>query len=257
MYDYLKKLPKGELHLHLNGAIPSHLIRGMLLQNNCQIPNDFNLETDLNNLERKNNLEDYLKPWKVLNMIPRSKKDLEIQVLQAAKSLTYENVKFAEIRNTVFYIAELNQISLEMALEWLLEALENAENQFDIRFGLIVTLNRSRLNLEKSLEILSSMKNLNFPKGLVGVDLAGNEECIVDNELEAFFRSAKDELGLGVTIHAGETGILENIDQAINVFKADRLGHANAVVNSLKLMDQISKRDIVIEVCPISNGFVA
>ncbi len=113
MYEYIKKIPKGDLHLHLNGAIPISLLKKMLLESSISLPDDFNIDNDLNILERRTSLEEYLKPWQVLNKIPRSQSDLNLQVLYAAKSLVKENVKFAELRNTVFYIAELNQISLE------------------------------------------------------------------------------------------------------------------------------------------------
>lgn len=253
MYEYIKQLPKGDLHLHLNGAIPTSLVKKMLLESNISLPDNFNIDTDLNILERKMSLEEYLKPWRVLNKIPKSQRDLNLQVLYAAKNLAEENVKFAELRNTVFYIAELNQISLEQALEWLLEALSNAEKEIGIKLGLIVTLSRFQLTKEKSLAIFDAMKNLNYPTNLVGVDLAGNENIPVANDLSIFFKKSKEELGLGVTIHAGETGILQNVEQAINVFEADRLGHANAIVTSEKIMEEVAHKNIPIEVCPHSN----
>lgn len=253
MYEHIKQLPKGDLHLHLNGAIPTSLIKKMLLENAISLPDNFNIDTDLNILERQTSLEEYLKPWRVLNKIPTSQSDLNLQVLHAAQGLSEDNVKFAELRNTVFYIAELNRISLEVALEWLLEALLNAENKVGIRLGLLVTLSRFQLTKEKSLAIFDAMKNLNYPPNLVGVDLAGNENIPVNNDLSIFFKKSKEELGLGITIHAGETGILQNIEQAIHVFEADRLGHANALVTSEKMMEEVAHKNIPIEVCPNSN----
>ncbi len=129
----------------------------------------------------------------------------------------------------------------------------NVEKEVDIKLGLIVTLNRFQLTKEKSLAIFDAMKNLNYPTNLVGVDLAGNEKISVANDLSIFFKKSKEELGLGITIHAGETGNLQNVEQAINVFEADRLGHANALVTSEKMMEDVAKRNIPIEVFPNSN----
>ncbi|MFK8933048.1 hypothetical protein ACJBLB_01405, partial [Acinetobacter junii] len=98
------ELPKGELHLHLNGAIPTELLKKMILDSGLTLPECFDLEKDLNVLEPRENLSEYLKPWMVLNKIPLTKECLIIQILSAVELLKNNNIKFAELRNTVFYI---------------------------------------------------------------------------------------------------------------------------------------------------------
>lgn len=247
------ELPKGELHLHLNGAIPTELLKKMILDSGLTLPECFDLEKDLNVLEPRENLSEYLKPWMVLNKIPLTKECLIIQILSAVELLKNNNIKFAELRNTVFYIAELNNLDLETALLWLLEGISIAEQRTGVILGLIITLNRKDLSVDKCLSVLSAVKNLNYPDKIIGLDLAGNEEIPVSNDIGFFFQRVKGETNLGITIHAGETGIVSNIYQAIDVFCADRIGHANATIKDVKLMEILSKKDIVIEVCPISN----
>ncbi len=72
-------------------------------------------------------------------------------------------------------------------------------------------------------------------------------------ELPSLFREAKDKFGLGITIHAGETGRAENVRSAVELFGADRIGHGTAAGKDLELLELLSSKGICIEVCPISN----
>jgi adenosine deaminase len=101
--------------------------------------------------------------------------------------------------------------------------------------------------------LLSAYEALSRPDDVVGIDLAGDEEIGYPTDLPVAFRAAKAKFGLGITIHAGETGRLENIRAAIDLFDADRLGHGTAAGADPRLMDSLAEADICVEVCPISN----
>lgn len=72
-------------------------------------------------------------------------------------------------------------------------------------------------------------------------------------ELPSLFREAKDRFGLGITIHAGETGRAENVRSAVELFGADRIGHGTAAGKDPELLELLSSLGICVEVCPISN----
>lgn len=251
--DIIFNLPKADLHVHLNGSVPTNLVRELLAKYPDEIPRYFDLDKHLNILEPQKNLSEYLKPWQVLNLIPRSKEDLNQIVLHSFFNFKLSNIRFIEIRNTIFYIANLNSISIEEAITWMLDALENASKITEIKYGLIITVRRTEKACEDAIRIISAIKNLGLPKKIVGLDLAGNEETPIPENLSRYFRQAKYELNLGITIHAGETGNLENILDAINIFDADRIGHGTAAMHCIKTMDLLREKDIAVEVCPISN----
>ncbi|WP_420370558.1 hypothetical protein [Acinetobacter baumannii] len=251
--DVIVNLPKGDLHVHLNGAIPTNFVRELLEKIPNQIPSNFDLDKHLNILEPQNNLVEYLKPWQVLNLIPRSKEDLEKIVLQTFLNFKLANIKFVEIRNTILYIANLNNITVEVALIWILTALDNASKSTGIDYGLIITIRRSEQACEDMIKILSAIENLGLPKKIIGLNLAGNEDSTIPENLPFFFKKGKYELNLGITIHAGETGNLNNILEAVHVFEADRIGHGTAAMHCTKTMDLLREKDIAVEVCPISN----
>ncbi len=100
---------------------------------------------------------------------------------------------------------------------------------------------------------LKAYQDLGEPDDVVGLDLAGDEETAYPSELPSLFRQAKDRFGLGVTIHAGETGRVENVRAAVELFGADRIGHGTAAGKDPRLLEQLAKHGTCIEVCPISN----
>lgn len=250
---HIDSLEKGELHVHLNGLIPTDIIKKILTEDSIAIPSSFNLEKDLLRESPMNCLADYIKPWEVLRLIPNTKANLKIMVNAAFESLKAQNVSFVEIRNSVIYISHINNIRVEEALEWLLPELKIASLKYNIKVGLIMTISRGDYSISNLNTLLNAYKSLGEPKSIIGLDLAGNEDVPISNSLSSIFRAAKEKYGFKLTIHAGETGNEKNILDAIDNFKADRIGHGTAAGKSQKLMEYISKKNICIEVCPISN----
>lgn len=251
--DSIRKMDKGELHVHLNGLVSTETIKKIVQSESCEIPKNFDVSVDLNVLRPAQSLVDYLLPWQVLRLIPKNRGNLRIIVESAFENLKADSVSFVEIRNSVIYLASLNNISVDNALFWLIEEIEEASHKYQIRAGLILTVSRGIHTNEHLKILLQAYKNLGFPKCVIGLDLAGNEDIDPPKETAQSFMKAKSEYGLKITIHAGETGNYENIRKAIIEFGADRIGHGTAASKSDEVMGLLKDRDICLEVCPISN----
>src|SRR5712691_5257189 len=100
---------------------------------------------------------------------------------------------------------------------------------------------------------LHAFKTLGCPQQIVGLDVAGDEAFPIAPELARLLREATAELGLGVTIHAGEVGPPEHIRFAIEACGARRIGHGLAATQSPPLLDLLKERDICLELCLRSN----
>lgn len=253
MQELVKKLQKGELHVHLNGLVSSEVVMRLLIDEGAEIPSGFNFETDLCRTVPSPDLSTYLKPWQVLRLTPRSQANLGFIVDSAFENLRSQNVRFVELRNSVVYIALLNNIEVSTALSWLICEIQRASAKYDIKAGLILTISRGDYAPDHLRALLKAYVKLGRPSIVVGLDLAGNEDAISPAETGNLFRKAKNDHGLKITIHAGETGHPENITDAIVNFSADRIGHGTAAYKSKVVMDMLRDRDICVEVCPISN----
>lgn len=246
-------MPKADLHVHLNGIFNSGIIREILFKENIILPLNFNPLKDCNLTRRVNSLQHYFKPWEVLHLIPNQIDDLRTLVSSAFKYLVSENIKYVELRSSVIYLSNLLKLSLEDTLNIIIEILNECSNISLVDYSLIITIQRTCRAREDLSRILEAFCNIGKPNCIVALDLAGDENFPVSKDLAQMFRKAKNELGMKITIHAGETGQIRSIYDALDFFSADRIGHGCAAVKDMKLIERLSKEQICVEVCPISN----
>lgn len=244
---------RGELHVHLNGAIPAPTIREILADEATVLPAGFEFGRDLLRTAPCQSLAEYLTPWQVLRLFPRKRENLNRLALAVFAGLADNNVRFVELRSSVLYLTTLQKCSPTQALERLIESTGQAAQRHGIRRGLILTVTRGDYSPVSLSTLLQAYQDLGEPKEVIGLDLAGDEEIGYPAELPLLFREAKDRFGLGISIHAGETGRTENVRSAVDLFGADRIGHGTAAGKDPKLLELLSSKGVCIEVCPISN----
>lgn len=244
---------RGELHIHLNGAIPEPVVREILVDEATVLPAGFEFGRDLLRAAPCRSLAEYLAPWKVLRLFPRKRKNLDRLALAVFAGLADNNVRFVELRSSLLYLTTLQKCSPAQALERLIESTGEAAQLHGIRRGLILTVTRGDYCAVSLSTLLQAYQDLGEPRDVIGLDLAGDEEMGHPAELASLFREAKDRFGLGITIHAGETGRAENVRSAVELFGADRIGHGTAAGKDPELLELLYSKGICIEVCPISN----
>lgn len=248
-----KALDRGELHVHMNGAIPIATIREILADEGTDLPVGFDFDRDLVRTAPCKSLAEYLTPWQVLRLLPKKSENLDRIMLSVVASLAVNNVRFVELRSSVLYLSMLHKCSPAQALERLIISTREASARHGVRCGLILTVTRGDYSAVNLATLLQAYKDLGKPSDVVGLDLAGDEEMAYPAELPSRFREAKERFGLGVTIHAGETGRVSNVRDAVEQFGADRIGHGTAAGQDPKLLELLSAKGICVEVCPISN----
>jgi adenosine deaminase len=135
-------------------------------------------------------------------------------------------------------------------MDWVCESTQKAALEFGLRVTLIVSVNRHEgVELAEQVARLAAARG---GRGLVGLDLAGNESEFPAKPFAGIFRDAQQS-GLKLTIHAGEWGGAENVREAFEVFNADRIGHGVRVVEDKSIMALARERAAAFEVCVTSN----
>jgi adenosine deaminase len=248
-------IPKGDLHSHFNGSIPSEVFLKLIGSNYSKeflASIGFESHKLLVNAECVS-LKEYLQPWSYLRLVPKNKNDLFILLDSYFKALKNDNVKFVEIRHTIVYLAKACNIDYNVALSWLHEGILEYGRRYNIKAGIIVTIGRGNEAINHIQFLIDFLREKTFLEYVIGVDLAGDEGICVDKDLYKKFRSCKDDFGLGITIHAGEIGMASNIREAVEKYNADRIGHGTAARNDRSILELLNKNNVCIEVCPISN----
>lgn len=162
----------------------------------------------------------------------------------AEQGCLYVEVRFAPQLHT------LQGLSVHDVIAHVLRGLEAAAKQLSIQAqGIAICMRHhsSSLNME-TVEAAAAF----LGTGLAAVDLAGDEASFPPGAFHAVFARAR-ELGLPVTIHAGEAAGAENIREAVYGLGAIRIGHGIRLQESAELARAIRELGLPLEMCPTSN----
>jgi len=129
--------------------------------------------------------------------------------------------------------------------------MDKASLEYPVKPGLIFCLDRAfpyELN-----EIIADKAIAWRDRGVVGIDIAGPESATFRvADYRRLFRKAR-QYGLGITVHTGEAGPVEEVARVIELLEPDRIGHGVKAAYDPRAMDMLRERGIVLEICPSSN----
>lgn len=248
----LKAMPKIDLHRHLEGS----LRLGTLLE----IAREFGLDIPATSLEGLRpyvqitndppDHEAFLSKFEVLRYFYRSPEAVYRLAYEAVADAAADNVRYLELRFSPQALSRVCGFALADVTDWVIEAVERASLDHDIEVGLIVTLVRHD-PIDQAREVAKVAFDRSG-KGIVGIDLAGNEVKFPPAPFKPIFREAK-EIGLGITVHAGEWASALGVRQAIEELYADRIGHGVRAMENSEVLQLVRERNAALEVCLTSN----
>ena len=249
--EIIKKLPKAELHCHLDGSLRIETILKLASDQGIKLPsnNKAILESILMVKGDGRSLEEYLKKFDIILPILQVPDALTIASYELAMDSWKDGVRYLEVR----YCPELhtkNGMTLSDTIEAVKLGLKQAKEKCGIITGIIICSLRN-MPLPRSLE-LSELAVKYRNKGVVGFDLAGIEENFpAKKHKEAFYLILNNNIN--TTIHAGEAFGPQSIHQAIHICGAHRIGHGTRVYEDLNLLNYINNHRIPLEICLTSN----
>jgi adenosine deaminase len=161
------------------------------------------------------------------------------------------NVRLLELRTNPMKHNNEGTIDLDRLIMAMLRGMEKALLAYPkLSGGLIFCLAREFGYATNKIVIEKAIKYRK--RGVVGVDVAGPYNEFDAQEYEELFERARTA-GLGATIHTGERKVLDDMWEIVEVLKPDRIGHGVYAAYDAKLMKELVRRDIVLEVCPFAN----
>ena len=250
-YDLLNRLPKVELHCHLDGCLRPESMLDVADQNGISLPlnNVAELDSFLRIGKKRGTLEDYLKRFDITLSVMQTPESLTRFAYELIEDVARENVRYLEVRYSPILHTK-HGMTLEEAVESVLLGLKNGEKDFGVKSGIIVCGIRSispAISL-KLADLSVQYKN----RGVVGFDLAGAEENFPAKEhREAFYLIRNNNIN--ATIHAGEAYGPASIHQAIHQCGANRIGHGTRLKEDKDLMQFVNDHRIPLEICLTSN----
>lgn len=248
--DVLRRLPKAELHCHLDGSVRPETLLELAHEYHMPMPAaDVEALRDFMVVRDARKLEDYLARFDITLSVMQTAAALERIAYELAEDAHADGVRYVEVR----YAPVLNTrhgLSLGEAVEAPLRGLARAERDHGIVGRVIVTALRN-LPAGISLE-LARLAVAYRGRGVVGFDLAGPELGHPAAEhAEAFAYARQHELAC--TCHAGEGAGATSVRDAVHVCGAHRIGHATRLFEDASLTQYVTDRRIALEICLTSN----
>ena len=249
--DLIKKLPKTDLHVHLDGCLRIDTILDLAKQQGIQLPeeNPLKLRKILEVGDNCQSLVEYLRGFETTLSVLQESEALTRSAYELAEDAAQENVRYLEIRFSPILHTK-HGLRLTEILDSVIIGLKKAEQNFHIKTGIIICGIRS---IDPQISItLAELASAYKYRGVVGFDLAGVEENFpAKDHQQAFFLILKNNIN--VTIHAGEAYGPESIHQAVHYCGAHRIGHGTRLKEDGDLLNYVNDHRIPLEICISSN----
>ncbi len=245
-YDWLNKLPKIELHLHIEGTLEPELMFELAQRNSISLPHK-NVE-DVKAAYQFNNLQDFLDIYYQGAQVLQSEQDFY--------DLTWAYINKCREQNVVhiepFFDPQAHTsrgISFASVISGICRALKDGEKEFGITYCLIMCFLR-HLSEAEAIETLELAKP--YLDKIDGVGLDSSELNHPPEKFSQVFSLAK-ELGLKLVAHAGEEGPAGNIWSALDNLNVERIDHGVRALDDTELVARLIESKIPLTVCPLSN----
>ena len=244
--EFIKKVSKAELHLHIEGTLePEHMFE-LAKRNNVSIP--YNNVEEVKSAYNFKNLDSFLNIYyQGLKVLIHEKDFFDLTWAYVLKCKE-DNIVHTEI----FFDPKAHVdrgVSFDTVINGISKALDKANLEFSLTSKIIMCFLR-HLEEESGFKILNQA--LKHKDKIVGVGLDSSELGNPPKKFKKLFKKARDE-GFLTVAHAGEEGPPKYIWDSINLLKVKRIDHGVQCFKDDKLIEVLKKKQIPLTVCPLSN----
>jgi adenine deaminase len=244
--DLIKKIPKAELHLHIEGTFEPELLFKIAQRNNISLR--FNSVAELKEAYNFHNLQSFLDIYYEGAKVLLHEQDFYDLTMAYLKKCREDNVVHTEI----FFDPQTHTergIPFKTFFNGIHNALRDAENEWGISSQMIMCFLR-HLSEEEAFRTLE--QSLPFKKYILAVGLDSSEVGHPPSKFERVFKKAREE-GFLTVAHAGEEGPPSYIWEALDLLKIKRIDHGVRSIEDENLMKRIIAEKIPLTICPLSN----
>lgn len=248
--DLLYRLPKTDLHVHLDGSLRLDTILALAEEQKVKLPAENKDKLwALIDADNAKSLTDYLRAFDITLSVMQTEESLYRAAFELCEDAAAENVWYMEVRYSPMLHMKRG-LPLTTIVEAVLAGLRDGKKQFGIRSGLIISALRHtdpKWSLRLA-ELAVAYKN----RGVVGFDLAGAEDGFQARKFASAFHLIRSN-NVNCTAHAGEAFGPESIHQALHDCGAHRIGHGTRLREDGDLLNFITDHRIPLEICLKSN----
>jgi adenosine deaminase len=245
--EYAQRIPKVELHVHLEGSILPHTLLELARRNHVVLPASD--EAGLAKLYKFKNFDQFLETYMFITGCLRTADDYRLIAYEYGRECARQNIRYAEVTFTIFTNTTLTGLSWQEILGGLNAGRQQAQSEYGIRWQWVFDIVRNLPDTqEEVLNIALAARHMGvIALGLGGLEAGFPPELFTDT----FNRAYQQQLHR--VPHAGEISGPESIWSAINLLHADRIGHGVRSIEDPLLVKYLRMKALPLEICPSSN----
>ncbi len=245
--EFIRLMPKVELHLHLEGAIRPQTALDLMKRNNSHSKaQDID---DIKRLYRFGNLTEFVEGMRTVSDNLRYLEDVCRVTRELLQSLAEQNIRYVEFDCAVQKYIDLG-FSLAEVIDTIQSCAKEVADKRKFQAYLVVNLLRSH-GAQKAVKLVESVAKLDHPF-VVGIGLSGDENKYPPEIFRDAFMLAR-QMNLPRTAHAGETVGAGNVWKAIRELDAHRIDHGTKAQEDETLLDYLVEHQIPLTQCLTSN----
>lgn len=246
MEDFIRGIPKAELHLHIEGTFEPELMFAVAKRNNIRLR--YGSVQEIRAAYEFTGLQDFLDIYYEGAGILTTEQDFYDLTLAYLRKARSQNVLHSEI----FCDPQTHTargVKFSTVMEGIHRAITDAAEESGISARLIICFLR---HLDESAAMETLDEALAYKDRITAVGLDSTEIGHPPSKFRGVFDRARGE-GFLTVAHAGEEGPAEYIRQALDLLKVSRIDHGIRCLDDTALIDELARRRIPLTVCPLSN----
>lgn len=245
--DFIRRLPKAELHLHIEGAVAPETLAELSRRHDSE---PLSLDA-VRALYQYTDFTGFLMAFRAVTERLRTPEDYELIAWKMFERLAVQGVVHAEVYIAVGVVYYWGRTEFEPLFEGLERARVRAERELGLSVYWIFDAVR-HFGVEAAQRVFRKAAEMRATHpSIIGIGIGGDERR-AGAELFRDLYAEAHEAGLRLTCHAGESAGPESIWAAINI-GAERIGHGLTAIEDPELTDMLAERQIPVEVCISSN----
>lgn len=244
--NFIRGLPKAELHLHIEGSLEPEMMFELARRNRVDLP--FENAEAVRAAYDFSNLQEFLDLYYRGAGVLLNEEDFFDLTKAYFSRIHADNVRHAEI----FFDPQTHtdrRLPFRVAIEGILAGMKAAETEFGMSSKLIMSFLR---HLDEASAFSTLRAAEPWLDKIVGVGLDSSEVGHPPEKFARVFQASK-ERGLLKVAHAGEEGPPEYIYEALDILDVQRIDHGNRAMENPHLVTRLARSSITLTVCPLSN----
>lgn len=246
--EFIRSLPKAELHLHLEGSLEPEMLMSLARKNRVDIP--FRTVGEIRAAYAFTELQDFLDIYYQGMNVLREEQDFHDLTMAYLERVAADGAVHVE----VFYDPQGHTgrgIPFAAATDGILGALAEGRERLGVTSHLILSFLR-HLPEEEAFATFREAEPWFADGRIIGVGLDSTELGNPPDKFARVFAAARDA-GLKTVAHAGEEGPADYVRDSLDILKIDRIDHGNRCLDDPALVERIAGEGIALTVCPLSN----